>query len=384
MKGWIRSAHCAPLRDFAIALFLRTKLAGSTHRTLMKNDHEHSFRRHLLICLGTALGICAVVEIACVSLGVAPLFTPNLPLNEKMRFLREHRPGPTPIGVISGASIALNDIDSDLLEDSEGRPFVNLGANGISVPTSEQFYKQLAELYPVREVIFAASPVELRDAYRADVQVPTAVFRRYVLGRMTMAEEFRYRDITGLISYWKNWRDYHSRSSPNSLAFDRTGAVPLDMNVDPANTQSRISEAIELNPHCVHCLDDLAQFCQDVRAAGRPFTVVLGPVRPSVVEHWPEVRAVVADRRAQIRSVVQACKATLFDITDFATLDGSCFANSLHLNAQGMSAMTAQFVRFRRGQSIPKGMALQCSGARVARASSSGGEKASAPRASSE
>lgn len=350
----------------------------------MKNDQEHSLRRHLLTCLGTALGICAAVELICVSFGIAPFFTPNLPLNEKMRFLREHRPGSAPLGVISGASIAVNDIDSDLLEDREGRPFVNLGANGVSVPTSEQFYKQVADVYPVREVIFATSTVELRDVYRSDVQVPPGVFRRYVLGRMTMAEEFTYRDITGLMSYWKNWRDYHRRTSPTSMAFTKTGAVPLEMNVDPASTGPGIADAIELNPHCVHCLDDLAEFCQDVRASGRPFTVVLGPVRPSVVEHWPEVRAVVADRRAQIRAIVQKFHATLFDITEYAILDDSCFANTLHLNAQGMSTMTAQLERFRRGDSIPKGMALQCGGPRVARASSSGGEKASPPRATSE
>jgi hypothetical protein len=347
--------------------------------TLMKNDHEHTFRRHLLICLGTALGICVAVELTCVSFGVAPLFTPNLPLNEKMRFLREHRPGPSPLGVISGASIALNDIDSDLLEDSEGRPFVNLGANGISVPTSERFYRQLAELYPVREVIFAASPVELRDAFRSDVQVPTAVFRRYVLGRMTMAEEFTYRDIPGLMSYWKNWSDYHSRTSPTSLVFTKTGAVPLEIFPETAQSGAAMGEVIDPDPNCVRCLSDLAQFCQDVRAAGRPFTVVLGPVRSDVIEGMPKVRALAAARRAQIRAVVQECKATLFDISEYAALDDSCFANSIHLNAQGMSAMTAQLVRFRRGESIPKRMTIPCGGPHVARASRAAGEEASAP-----
>ena len=140
------------------------------------SDREHTFRRNLIICLGTALAICTAVEVVCVVIGVAPFFTPNAPLNEKMRFLREHRPGSAPLGIVSGASIALNDIDSDLLQDEEHRPFVNLGANGISVPTSEHFYQQLAELFPAREVIFAASPVELRDAFRSDVEVPPPCF----------------------------------------------------------------------------------------------------------------------------------------------------------------------------------------------------------------
>jgi len=350
----------------------------------MRDDHERSFRRNLLICLVTAVVICAVVELTCVSLGVAPLFTANLPLNEKMRFLREHPPGPGPIGVISGASIALNDIDSDLLEDREGRPFVNLGANGVSAQTSEQFYKQLADLYPVREVIFAASPVELRDAYRSDVQVPTAVFRRYVLGRMTIAEEFTYRDIPGLVSYWKNWRDYHSRTSPMSLVFTKTGAVPLDMESQSAKSPSGIDEALDLSSSCVRCMSDLVRYCQDVRGAGRSFTVVMGPVRPDVIEDMPKVRAVVAERRKQIRSAVQSCGATLFDITEYATIDGSCFANSLHLNAQGMRTLTAQFVRFRRGDPAPKGTVLSCGGSPTVRASNSGQETASGSRNNTE
>ena len=206
----------------------------------VKTDHKHSFGRHISTCLATALVICAAVELTCLSLGIAPFFTPNLPLNEKMRFLRDHRLGPAPVAVVSGASIAVNDIDSDLLEDEEKSSFVNLGANGISVPTAEQFYKQLADIYSVREVIFAASPVELRDAYRSDVQVPTPVFRRYVLGRMTMAEEFTYRDISGLMSYWKNWGDYHGRTSPSSMAFTKTGAVPLEIGPGSAEYRAHL------------------------------------------------------------------------------------------------------------------------------------------------
>ena len=334
--------------------------------TPMRADHKHSFGRHIITCLATALGICAAVELTCLSLGIAPLFTPNLPFNEKMRFLREHQPGPAPITVVSGASIALNDIDSDMLEDEEKRPFVNLGANGISVPTSELFYQRLGDLYPVREVIFAASPVEMRDAYRSDVEVPAPVFRRYVLGRMTMAEEFTYRDISGLMSYWRNWSDYHSRTSPTSMVFTKTGAVPLQIDVGATGPRVGISEALDLSPHCTRCMTDLSQFCHDVRRKGQPFTIVVGPVLPDIIERDPRVRAVIAARKEQFRKVAEGCNAQLFDITDYATLDDSCFANSLHLNAEGMSAMTAQLVRFRRGESLPKGMTLTCGGLHLA------------------
>jgi hypothetical protein len=351
----------------------------------MSTNQEQSFRRHLLVCLGTALGICAAVELTCVSLGVAPLFTPNLPLNEKMRFIREHHLGSTPIGVVSGASVALNDIDSDLLQDQEGYPFINLGANGISVPTTEAFYKDVAALYPVREVIFAASPLEMRDAYRSNVEVTDSVFRRYVLGKMTMFEEFTYRDIPGLMSYWRNWRDYHDRTAPSSMAFSKTGAVPLDINGNTADRQSWSGDTILPDITCLHCVDDLARFCKDVRAHGRPFTVVLGPIRPGVLATMPRVRAVDADRRERIRTIVKACGASLFDVTEYASLDDACFANSVHLNGHGMSAMTEQFVRYRRGEKAAQRIPLPCGGVPlVARGSIAPQAQSPAPRPGSE
>jgi len=346
----------------------------------MSTNQEQSFRSHLLVCLATALVVCGAVELACVSLGVAPLFTPNLPLNEKMRFIRDHHLGSAPIGVVSGASVALNDIDSDLLQDQEGNPFINLGANGISIPTTEKFYKEVEALYPVREVIFAASPLEMRDAYRSNVEVPDRVFRRYVLGKMTMAEEFTYRDISGLMSYWRNWRDYHSRTAPTSMAFSKTGAVPLDISVDTADHQAWNGDTIFSDITCLHCVDDLARFCKDVRAQGRPFTVVLGPIRPEVLASVPAVRAVDADRRARIRSVVQECGASLFDITEYATLNDTCFANSVHLNAHGMSAMTEQFARFRRGDIAARGLPLACGVPLAAQGSSTSQGQSLAPR----
>ena len=168
------------------------------------------------------------------------------------------------------------------------------------------------------------------------------------------------------------------------MVFSKTGAVPLEIGPGTAESRAGIGEALDLNPHCVRCMSDLAQFCRDVRGAGLPFTVVLGPVRPDMIEQSPKIRAVIADRRAQIRALVQECDAQLFDVTDYASLDDSCFANTLHLNAQGMSAMTAQLVRSRRGESIPKGAALTCGGPPLATTSGTLGQRASIARARSD
>jgi hypothetical protein len=199
---------------------------------------------------------------------------------------------------------------------------------------------------------------------------------------MTIAEEFTYRDISGLMSYWRNWNEYHSRTSVTSMAFTRTGAVPLEIDVSLSGPRAGFSEGLDLSPHCVRCMSDLAQFCRDVRSEGRPFTIVLGPVLPEVLEQNPLVRAVITDRKQQFLTIAKGCNAGLFDITDYAAVDESCFANSLHLNSQGMTAVTAQLARFRRGDSIAPGT-LTCGGLHLATTSSAGQQRSSIARAGS-
>jgi hypothetical protein len=341
-----------------ITLPLHPIAIGIQHMYGIKN--RNSVGLYFVACLVSALVLCTIVEIVCVMFGVAPLFTPNLAFNEKLRFIREHRPGSAPVGVVTGASIALNDVDTDLLAQREGQPFINLGVNALPVDSAERFYDEFGGVFPVREVIFAALPTEMRDGFRANVEVKDDLFRRYVSGKMTMPEEFSYRDIAGMLSYWQNWKDYHSRSAHTSLVFSETGAVPLEIDRDHAEPRLWDGAAIVPELGCSHCTDGLVGFCREVRGQGRQFTVVLGPVRPQVLERRPDVLAVDKDRRARVRWAVQECGGTLFDADQFATFDDSCFADSAHLNARGMHEFTGLLVRFRRGEALQPGSAVSC------------------------
>lgn len=324
------------------------------------------FGRNLLICVVTALAICLAVELVCLHLGIAPFFAANVPLDQKLQFVRDHRPRPTtPIVLISGASAALNDIDSDLLEDQEGQPFINLGANALPLESVQRVYELVAGIFRVREVILAAYPLEMRDAFRAELGVPTDVLRRYILGKMTIAEEFTYRDISGLRAYADNWSKYHSLSDPNSLVFSKTGDVPLEMNQNNSDPVLWNGDNMIAETTCAHCTDALAAFCREVRSQGIPFTVVLEPIRPGVLERRPDLRAVGDDHRARVHAVVGQCGGTLFDVTQFFSLSDACFANSAHLNAQGMYAVTEQLERFRRHETL-KEKFLSCRAATVA------------------
>jgi hypothetical protein len=157
------------------------------------------------------------------------------------------------------------------------------------------------------------------------------------------------------------------------LVFSKTGDVPLAINRNNADPEMWSGSTIATDMTCSHCTDALAAFCSDVRSQGRPFTVVLGPIREEVLENLPEVRNVDNDRRARVQAVLQRCGGTMFDITQYSVLSDACFANAVHLNANGMRALTEQLARFRRGEILVKGMPLSCSVASVS-ANAKGGE----------
>ena len=131
-------------------------------------------------------------------------------------------------------------------------------------------------------------------------------------------------------------------------------------NSDPAEWNG---DTMTAETTCTHCTDALASFCTEVRGQGHPFTLVLGPIRTGVLEAHPALRAVAEDRRARVQTVLHQCGGALFDVTAYFSLSDDCFANSVHLNARGMYAVTTQLERFRRHESMAQAekIPLSCS-----------------------
>ncbi|MGA7385727.1 MAG: hypothetical protein WBW81_13855, partial [Methylocella sp.] len=71
---------------------------------------------------------------------IAPQFTANGPLNQKILFLRGIWPKNGPVTAVIGASMALNNFDSDRFESRTGASVINLGANGITLSEADSLY----------------------------------------------------------------------------------------------------------------------------------------------------------------------------------------------------------------------------------------------------
>jgi hypothetical protein len=318
-----------------------------------------SFARYSLVVVFTTALVYLSTEGMARYLRIAPQFVPSFAVDERLQFLKDHRPGPEPVGVVIGASMATYNVDTDLLQEVEHRPFVNLGAYGLSIRDSWLLYRNFVADFPVREVIFAVQTYEFKNFYLDSSPVSPDLFHRYVLGEMGAAEESTYRDVFGLYYYLTNWRDLRTRNSYVSVAFSKTGSVPLTIDRKDVDPQRWAASNIFAGG-CDHCMDDLAGMCREVRADGRPFALVLPPVRLDVLARRQDLRAMHEDRRVRISAVMRECGGVFFDVGESTAFDDSCFADFAHLNARGMDAMTGLLTRFRRGERVESESMVTC------------------------
>jgi hypothetical protein len=288
---------------------------------------------------------------------IPPALAPGVGVNARLQFLRTTPPPPGAILVL-GASIAANSVDTDLLQAIERRPFVNVGAYGLGVADHVRMYRLMRELQSPREVIFVGQYYEFGHD-RSGLPASDDVLGRYLTGGMSFLEEGSYFQLPMLRAYASNWARLRGRTDSSSVAFNRTGSIPLDMDArksDPEHLTARILTT----PPCNDCMAPLAQLCRAVVGDGKRFTAVLAPLQLSAIADLPRHRAMRADRRARIRQTLDACGGTLIDGSEAPAFDDGCFADYSHLNVTGAAIFTRALIAHRAGRPADLPAAIRC------------------------
>lgn len=312
---------------------MRVRLSG--------NKYLWSFLGPLCVAFLLYVAIGAIAG----ALRIAPEFTSNFGLDERLQFLKNNKPS-APVGVILGASLASNDVSASLLQAQTGKTFINLGAYGLSVSDSRHLYAQLSREIPVREVIFPLHLFELR-LYASVFSVPDSTLHRYLSGAMPFLEETSYRDINGLIYYLMNWHDYRSSQGFSSVAFNANGDVPLDIGPKTTDPSRWRADGMTGEP-CRNCMRPLVDLCRSVTVQHHRFTLLLAPYRAGVVENKPGVVEMVRERARLLPQAMQACGGEVIDSQKLARFGDSCFADFAHLNQQGAEKLTQLLLDYRR------------------------------------
>jgi hypothetical protein len=291
-------------------------------------------------------------------LAIPPALVPSFGINEKLQFLREHE-STGPVTLVMGASVASNNLDSDLMQATEGRQFVNAGAYGLALDDNLRLYEMLLATRQIAEVILVSQYYEYR---KRDSGLPASnrTLSRYLGGRMSIPEQASYYQLEGFRHYQTHWQDLRTPTTASSVVFNRTGAVPLDMDVRKTDPSHQTARVLSTGP-CKDCTAALLALCRKVVSSGRPFAAVLGPVQLAAIEDLPLHQQMRADRRQRIAAALSQCGGILFDAGAFAGFSDECFADYSHLNRRGMEIFTRMFLDFRAGKLVPPDAPVRCS-----------------------
>ncbi len=310
--------------------------------------------------------LAAIVVFACCASGaflvaralsIPPGFVASFGINERLRFLKE-APHRGPVIAVIGASVAANNIDSDLMEKVEGRPFLNFGAYGLALQDQVPFYNLIRRAQPVDGVIFVSQYYEYRDR-KPGITVPEDTLARYVTGRMSPFEIASYYQLSAFDHYLTRGAELRGRQNAASVAYTPSGAIPLEMDVRVSDPDHMTASVLSTTP-CETCLGSLEQLCRSVAADGLRLSVVLPPVQLNAIAGIERHRLMREDRRARIKATVARCGGEVFDAGDFAPFDDSCFADYSHLNAKGMKRFTDMLIAYRNSAFVPPTEPIDC------------------------
>lgn len=278
--------------------------------------------------------------------GVAPALTDSFGVNARLQFLKNVRTE-TPVTSVMGASVAANNIDTDLMRDAGEQSVVNAGSYGLSIRDQQQLYAVWREIQPIRDVIFVSQYYEYGTTQPDRLAMSPSVLKRYLSGDMNLLEEMSYYQFPMLLTYYNTAQLLRQRTTAHSIVHSPTGATKLDMDVRVSDPDHETARLLKTELFCEECMADLRLLCDMVTSDGRDFMAVIGPVQLSAIDDLPQHHAMRADRRARIKNTVQRCGGRTFDAGDFAPFEDACFADYSHLNETGMALFTKMLMDYR-------------------------------------
>ena len=319
--------------------------------TTRPSVRRRTAQNYLACLLATALLICVAAILARQYLlaSIAPRITGNASFDQKMLLLARNGFGTASVSVVTGSSMALNNVDTDTLQSAEGRPFLNLSAWGLTLTDTMKLFLQVADAIPVREVTLAVQAFEITDEQPQRFAMADADMHNVISGNIwpVTLKYFDFPDALKQKYYWQtNYGDPHNYFY---LGFTPTGFVPLDIygpKIDP----NRWNPPQQFLKTCADCMHAIARFCTLAKERKLPFFLILPPLTHFIREARYDIRSLYEDRRARLQKTLADCDGQFFDTGEVADFEDSCFADFAHLNAEAAARLAELYVQWRAGE----------------------------------
>lgn len=306
--------------------------------------NDRSAFKYLLALAGSAAFVVGSVVLVISWLNAAdrlaaPPITASLSFDEKLRFLRQNKPGRCDILCV-GSSMAVNNVDSETLIaglDAHQR-YLNVASFGMKIGNTRTLARHLVPRLTPGIVVLVCSPVDFFADRQLAGRFNWSAIDAYVDGEWLGLSVAKHFDLQYFLKYAPELPQLrHARTQYASVCFDAGGAVPLQIefpNVDKERWNDKVNPRMFDSDQRL----ELGSLARELRERNIKFLVVQSPLRsssidradePAVEEHWATIARILSENGAEFLNLHQSL-----------LLDDSNFADYSHLNVKGARAFT--------------------------------------------
>jgi len=273
-----------------------------------------------------------------------PVFS-HVSLDAKLKFLNQTDRTITADTIITGSSVGVDNINGVLLEElsRSSHEVLNYSAWGLNPVQIEQLLPVMLENRNIRRIIYAVTP---GDFTRSDplANYDERFIRNYIYNTLSVFDHLFLlnKAANNHRAYWKTIRNWKTKLQNEhivtSLLFDRTGGVALDIHGNDVDHK--------LPKHAGHQqLDDAAfQALERIMqaVAGRNIRLYFTMTPQRQEQQDKDIKSAVDfslfSERA--RKIVEFNQGYFLDMHARMELGDQYFADRLHLNDEGASAVS--------------------------------------------
>lgn len=274
----------------------------------------------------------------------APRLSNSSAFNEKARWIRENLPQKCST-LILGSSMALNNIDADILPRGRfGEQIANVASWGMSMRDSEKMLEAVAPLCKPDAIILVTNFMDFNAAWSKDID--WVLIDEYIHQSSYLITYFREFDLRDFLSAIKS-RHKNSKEGTRiyqSLVFDETGTVNLacrNFKIDPRRWDGHKSRKQELDAHQrAENIQALHRIAKTVKQMNIKLYVLTPPMR-----HVAETSFLVDARKTlwdDVKRVVSKSGGVYLQVPGSSEFGDELFVDFAHMNACGAEKFTRQ------------------------------------------
>ena len=275
----------------------------------------------------------------------APMFSNNLSLDEKFRFLRINKRLQADY-IVLGSSTGLNNVPSEaMLEHPKiNGNYLNYSAWGLNMEGHLYYWNFIKEIVRPRVVII---PIDVGGFNNWEDKIPDFNYpdvKRYLNGASPLWYYFKYHksalgERIGLVLRHRKMND-----TQVSLKFDRAGGVPIHVAEESEITRKKWKDEVDAKRYTESAYEGLDKLLASLKQNGIIAVVAQQPLREHYKEGEPGL-GLIKDHWDRVSVIAEQNGAYFFNMQDILPEDPGLFSDSSHLNEWAAKEFVKELLR---------------------------------------